>query len=316
MLAVPIIWVEGGKNVKILFTFFIPSGGVETLNRMRCRVLKHHGVEAHLLYNQEGTGLKNISDIPVFITSSDQELKHILDTQRYDAAIVTSDFLMTARLRNAGFIGPILYEGQGFGMWKDAYLTVMEAEPFIRRHTTGILMPPTAHLAELFDLLCPGVPRFVFPNMIDLDRFSPRQVPPPPEPIIGWIGRLEPNKNWSEFLHICHQILPYKPNMSIRMYTDETLASPEQRNAFGQLVQELKLNAHLHTLNSVPNVLSLFLHCGLRRAGHFDLQDGRIRVRGGRSHGLSLSRTQHRFGWCPGLHYSRSNRHFLSAREY
>ncbi|ANS75569.1 hypothetical protein AWM70_13990 [Paenibacillus yonginensis] len=239
--------------MKILFTFFIPSGGVETLNRMRSRVLRKHGVEAHLLYNQAGTGLQNISDVPVFITSSDEELRALVNQQQYDAAIATSDFIMAYRLRQAGFTKPILFEGQGFGMWKDAYLTVLEAEPFIRRFTNGILMPPTTHLAELFDLLCPNAPRYVIPNMIDLSRFPKLDVPPPANPIIAWIGRLEPNKNWSEFLFICYGLLQHKPDLQIRMYTDESLAAPGERSAFYGLVEQLNLAGNLHTLNSVPN---------------------------------------------------------------
>ncbi|GGA35986.1 glycosyltransferase family 4 protein [Paenibacillus physcomitrellae] len=253
--------------MKILFTFFIPSGGVETLNRMRSRVLRQHGVEAHLLYNQAGTGLQNISDIPVFITNSDADLRAIVQQQQYDAAIVTSDFTMAYRLRQAGFTKPILFEAQGFGMWKDAYLTVLESEPFVKHFTNGILMPPTAHLTELFDLLCPDVPRYVIPNMIDLSRFPKLDVPAPKNPIVAWIGRLEPNKNWSEFMFICYGLLQVKPGLQIRMYTDETLAAPEERNAFYGLIEQLNLTGNLHTLHSVPNDQMPYHYSLIRASG-------------------------------------------------
>lgn len=238
--------------MKILFTFFVPSGGVETLNRMRARVLRECGVEAHLLYTQPGTGLQNIGDIPVYVTNVDEEIRSIVETQQFDAVINTSDFLMSYRLRQIGYKGPILFEGQGFGTWKDAYLTILEGEPYIRYCTQGILMPPTAHLLELFELLCPGVPRYVFPNMVDTRQFRRVETYTPKEPIIAWIGRLEPNKNWSEFLQICHVLLQTKPDMSIWMFTDETLATPSERMQFEQTVQNLGLTPHLKCLHSVP----------------------------------------------------------------
>lgn len=239
--------------MKILFTFFVPSGGVETLNRMRARALREYGVESHLLYTQPGTGLQNILDIPVYITNDDHEIKSIVEKEEFDAIVNTSDFVMSYRLRQIGYRGPILFEGQGFGTWKDAYLTVLEAEAFIRFHTQGILMPPTPHLLELFELLCPGVPRFVFPNMVDTRRFKEIETAVPAQPIIAWIGRLEPNKNWQEFLHICHLLVRAKPEISIQMFTDETLASPAERERFDSMVKTLGLAPNLRCLHSVPN---------------------------------------------------------------
>lgn len=41
-------------NMKVLFTFFNPSGGMETLNRVRCAALTARGIECHMLYTHNG----------------------------------------------------------------------------------------------------------------------------------------------------------------------------------------------------------------------------------------------------------------------
>lgn len=93
-------------EIKVLFTFYIPSGGVETLNRQRCKVLMQDGIECHLLYYQQGTGMQNLNgDIPVFMTSSEEEIRMLVITNRYDAIIVSSDYPMLPRLRMLGYQG-------------------------------------------------------------------------------------------------------------------------------------------------------------------------------------------------------------------
>ncbi|ECH9276421.1 glycosyltransferase family 1 protein, partial [Salmonella enterica subsp. enterica] len=59
--------------MKVLFTFYVPSGGVETLNRLRCNVLKSHGIEGHIMYLRPGSGLVNtqLENIPVMVEPGD-----------------------------------------------------------------------------------------------------------------------------------------------------------------------------------------------------------------------------------------------------
>ncbi|MGN7308938.1 glycosyltransferase family 1 protein, partial [Bacillus subtilis] len=85
--------------MKVLFTFFVPSGGVNTLNRLRTAVLQRHGIEAHVLYLYPGSGMQNNNSTPVFTASSDEEIHSLIHHHRYDAIIVTSDIYMPGRLR-------------------------------------------------------------------------------------------------------------------------------------------------------------------------------------------------------------------------
>lgn len=239
--------------MKVLFTFYVPSGGVETLNRLRCKALKEIGIEGHLLYLENGSGLQNISGIPVYISPTDNELQTLLMTQEYDAIVTTSDYLMTLRLRQIGYIGPILYEIQGLGTRDQAEQALNEAEPILRDFCQGMLMPPTPHLVELATKICPTIPRYIFSNPVDTDTFLPLNVKAPNRPIIAWIGRLEANKNWELFLHIAHSLILVKPELLFWMFLDDKLSSEAERNSFWEIVQLRGLSEHIRVISNAPH---------------------------------------------------------------
>lgn len=56
--------------MNILFVFYVPSGGVETLNRQRSVALKKIGINSHFLYYQKRRELLNDHEAPVFITNN------------------------------------------------------------------------------------------------------------------------------------------------------------------------------------------------------------------------------------------------------
>ncbi|AZK48349.1 glycosyltransferase family 4 protein [Paenibacillus lentus] len=239
--------------MKILFTFYVPSGGVETLNRLRCEALKEIGIEGHLLYLEGGSGLQNISGIPVYISPTDDELHNLLKLHMYDAIIATSDYLMTQRLRQVGYTGPIVYELQGLGTREQAEQALKEAEPILRECCQAALMPPTSHLVELVTELCPSIPRYIFPNPLDTVTFSPRAVEASARPIIAWIGRLDKNKNWELFLHIAHSLVLAKPELLFWIFLDDKLSSEAGNNSFWEIVRLRGLNEHLQVFSNAPH---------------------------------------------------------------
>lgn len=193
--------------MKVLFTFYVPSGGVDTLNRLRTAVLKRHGIEAHLLYLNTGSGLQNNSDTPIFTASSDEDIHHLIHTHHYDAIIATSDIAMPGRLRGLGYTGRIIFEAQGLGTRDQALETIQMAVPYLQAHCDAAVLPPTDHLLDMFIHICPWLHRFVIPNMLDTDTFAPILVDTPPYPVLAWVGRLEHNKNWREYLTISSEII-------------------------------------------------------------------------------------------------------------
>ncbi|MGV7002308.1 hypothetical protein ACWA2C_27055 [Priestia megaterium] len=61
--------------MNILFVFYVPSGGVETLNRQRCKALKKHNINAHCLYYENRKKTINDHGTQTFVTNEDREIK-------------------------------------------------------------------------------------------------------------------------------------------------------------------------------------------------------------------------------------------------
>ncbi|MHA6534615.1 glycosyltransferase family 4 protein [Paenibacillus sp. BAC0078] len=255
--------------MKVLFTFYVPSGGVETLNKLRCENLQRSGIECHVLYIMPGSGTQNVPTFPVFIAPGDADIKAVLDTHRYDAIVVTSDFLMLERLRRLGFTGTLIYEAQGLGTRSAAQELVQQALPFLSNYSNAVLIPPTNHLLELFTSLCPWLQLFVIPNIVDVQSFQLTPGDSPADPVIAWIGRLEPNKNWSEYLKIAFHLRLKKPNLHLWMFHDPKLASKGQKKQFDAELMYLGLNDRLNVITNLPNHLMPMYYSAIARSGGF-----------------------------------------------
>ncbi|WP_028547022.1 glycosyltransferase family 4 protein [Paenibacillus taiwanensis] len=238
--------------MNVLFTFFVPSGGIETLNRLRCQTLLRGGIQGHLLYTQHGAGIQNnVSHIPTFITNQDDQLESLITKYQYKAIFVSSDYLMLRRIRTLGYIGPLIFEAQGLGMHAAAEKTMLEALPFLREYANGVLLPATSHLIELFEHYCPWLPRFSFPNVIDTSTFHYEARHPLPYPVIAWVGRLEANKNWLHFLEISWSLTKLIPALQLWMFTDPNIA--EDRKPFEHMIDKLGLRNKLTIFHNVPH---------------------------------------------------------------
>lgn len=255
--------------MKVLFTFYVPSGGVETLNKLRCESLQRGGIESHVLYLMPGSASQNTTNFPVFIASGDEEIKALLDTQHYDAIIVTSDYLLMERLRRLGYGGILIYEAQGLGKRADAEIMIIESVPYLRAYCNAVLIPPTDHLLEMFISICPWLHRYVIPNIVDVHSFRLMPGDPPCDPVIAWVGRLESNKNWSEYLKIAHQIRRHKPDLHLWMFHDPNLASEEQKQLFHEELHALGLNDRLSVFTNIPNHVMPVYYSSIAGSGGF-----------------------------------------------
>lgn len=242
--------------MKILFCYYIPSGGVDTLNRQRWKALTQIGIETHFLYLHKGSGLQNKIAAPVHVTNSDIEISSLITREKYDAIIVCSDHELLERIRSYGYKGPVIYEIQGLGKNKNfakKYLS-FTAKDYIDHYSDALLYPKTKHLAEVVEQIFPNKKRFSFHNCIDLDTFRYRKVAPPPSfPIIGWVGRLEKNKNWRDFLTISAQLLPSYPQLKLWMFIDDSLSKPTEKRRFENAVAKLGLGHSIHIHNNIPH---------------------------------------------------------------
>ncbi len=228
--------------LNILFVYYVPSGGVETLARQRALALKPHGITFHYLYFQDGNGRQNLQNEKVFITKDREQVSHILEEGRYDLVIVCSDFLWTRTIRELGYTGPLLYECQGLGNFETAKHWLTVAKPILEKHASGILIPKTPHLERIVTELYEHTPIFAFHNCLDTTTFSYKDTRMfHKTPIIGWVGRIEGNKNWTEFLAIVRLLKRSKQNIRIWMFEDPSLSQEAERRQFEALLDIYRL---------------------------------------------------------------------------
>lgn len=242
--------------MNILFIYIIPSGGMETLNRQRCQALQASGINCHLLYLENGTGMKNITNIPTFITKNDHEMKEIIDRGNYDAIIVSSDSTLLPKIRGFGYRGKLIFEVQGLGEETRANAILQNIKGAIIPYVDGFLYPRTPHLMNAIQKYYPEIRKYSFHNCIDTNMFTYRSSPHGiTSPIVGWVGRLEKNKNWNAFLEIGSLLVRSNPSIQLWIFQDDTLSSQIEKTKFNQKVNLLRLQNNLKIFSNIRHDL-------------------------------------------------------------
>ncbi|MCL6459916.1 MAG: glycosyltransferase family 4 protein [Gorillibacterium sp.] len=239
--------------MKILFVFFLPSGGVETLNRQRCAALTLEGMSCHILYLRPGAGLQNQNLAHVHMINEDHEIKQLLDQEQFDVIVVTSDFLMLERLRKLGYTKKLIFEGQGFGNHTQAVEALNLAAPYVKAFANAVLYPPTPHLTQLFQDIYPEMVHFSFTNCFDTGAFHYQAVATPAYPILAWVGRIEANKNWLAFLEIGQRLIQQLPTLRMWLFEDSNLGEFLEKDKFAQAIVSLGIQPHLDIFSNVPH---------------------------------------------------------------
>ncbi|AIQ52807.1 glycosyltransferase family 4 protein [Paenibacillus sp. FSL R7-0331] len=239
--------------MKILFTFYNPSGGMETLNRVRCEALAAQGIECHLLYTHPGEGQRNIRNIPVHIIRSDEALANLLAAHAFDLIVVCTDIDLAVRIRGHGYSGLLIFELQGLGRIQEARAVIADFSGRIRKYTDALLYPETAHLRQLLREHLPDMPHYCFDDPVGLVNFEYTAYPPRKYPVLAWVGRLQANKNWREFLQIGLELLKIRPELYLWMFQDDTLFDPDEKAAFEQFVAETGIASRLILYSNVAH---------------------------------------------------------------
>lgn len=239
--------------MKILLIFSTPSGGMETLNRIRAHALTANGIKTHLLYTNIGEGLKNITGVPVLVSHDYDDIARLIHREAYDAVIVCSHIVLLEHIRLSGYKGRLVFEVQGLGTPEQAG-SFLQAHGSVLTHCAdGILYPVNRHLQDIFQSAYPNITQFCFDDPLDTENFGYSQFPIVTHPILGWIGRIEANKNWREFLSIAALIAPKFPQMSLWMFEDATLYEPWEREAFERWRATSPLAGRLTLRSNVPH---------------------------------------------------------------
>lgn len=255
--------------MKILFTFYNPSGGMETLNRVRCEALQQRGMECHLLYTTDGNGRKNIKNIPTFILQDDNDIQQLLVREQYDAIIVCTDSYLLERIRRLGYEGCLIYEVQGLGTPDTAEEIIKRFEKLVMQHASAVLYPQTKHLITLMKQYFPALPQFCFDDPLPVGTFGYSSFPEYESPIIAWVGRIEANKNWREFLQIGRLLSFQYPKLQLWMFEDRSLFEPSEKAAFEKMVALLQLEPILYRYDSVPHEIMADYYSIVGESGGF-----------------------------------------------
>jgi glycosyltransferase involved in cell wall biosynthesis len=227
---------------------------MDTLNRMRVKALRSVGIESCLLYYRRGSGSANQSaDTPVFYTTDPEEIRYILQYYSFDAIVLTSFFLQLELFRQLGFTKPIIFENQGFGPKEQAHQALIHAQPYLNAHADALLYPRTPHIEASFSELYPHKLHFSFSNPFDIDDFGYRPNPQVPIPILAWIGRLDDNKNWRDFLRLASLVANQVPNVAIWMFTDPELAEPGEPEQLQTMSTALGLLQRITHYQNIPH---------------------------------------------------------------
>jgi glycosyltransferase involved in cell wall biosynthesis len=88
-------------------------------------------------------------------------------------------------------------------------------------------------------------------------------------PIIGWVGRIEENKNWRGFLAIGQRLIKSNPSIKLWMFIDNNLTSPEQGVQFKKLVNKYRIKKHLTIHNNIPNSQMSLYYSNIADSGGF-----------------------------------------------
>ena len=240
--------------MNVLFVYYLPSGGVETLNRQRSIALKRKNINCHFLYYRKERELINDHHAPTFITNHDNEISEILHKGNYNAVIITSDYLSLPKFRSLGYKGKLILEIQGLGSQERASAELNNAIPFVKNNSNGLLSSKTPHIMKLLNQIYPSFPKFIFHNCFDTTQFTYKPLKNMNNPIIAWIGRIDDNKNWREFLQIGHQLIKrYNSKIRLFMFEDHTLSLPSERQKFQKLIHDLNLRSNLTILSNIPH---------------------------------------------------------------
>lgn len=222
--------------MKVLFIFFNPSGGMETLNRIRSKALISQGIETHLLYKFDGQGRYNIKNITTFVASNEEKIKEIILQGNYDVITVCSDIWLLSQIRSFGYTGQLIFELQGLGPHEENLLLTPSIMEQIHQHTNAIMYPKDDRLRSLMQMNYSTIPQYSFDDPLDWDDFKYTKYPPKPYPIMGWIGRIQQNKNWRDFLTLGLELLQSYPEMYLWLFDDDTMSDPQELEQYNQIV--------------------------------------------------------------------------------
>ncbi|TBL78642.1 glycosyltransferase family 4 protein [Paenibacillus thalictri] len=254
------------------------QGGMETAIHHRLAFMNHHlNAEAHAFFYYGGAGLSNFNSIPYHISNKQADLVAYLKKHQFDTVTFVNTIHNLDALEKAGFQGKAVFEFHGINKfilqeldrintWKD------------RGIIQGIVVPSdyVAEVAHQYLGNRKEIPVYVARNVLNTTFFHRKnevetsyfiRVPQSWAncPVIGWVGRLDANKNWKLLLKVFSEFK--KLNASAKLLIVSDITTSPHLNLFYKracsygLINDIRVLPNL-SYDKMPYYYSLLVNSG------------------------------------------------------
>jgi L-malate glycosyltransferase len=254
--------------MKILFVYqFCTLGGVETVLRNRLSAFHKRGMFPHVVFLNDLGGSKIFQWMEnIHYEYRESELKRLIDEEEFDFVIPIDTPQIYPVLKKSRFKGILVTEVHTNDLDILRYLlTIGETE------TRAIITPSQFEkelvYKEIRGFEKTGIPIHIVPNPINLELFRFREPQNRSDrKVIGWVGRLEKQKNWKHFLEIGSAISKKRTDVLYLIIGDNP-ADLSVRKDFLAMVKKLDLIDHLKWIrylqyDRMPGIYSLMAASG------------------------------------------------------
>jgi glycosyltransferase involved in cell wall biosynthesis len=194
--------------MKILFVYqFCTLGGVETVLKNRLSGFHKRGIYPHLVFLNDLGGSKTFEGFEnIHYENRESELRRMIVEERFDFIIPIDTPQIYPVLEKSHFNGMLITEVHTNNLDILPYLSSI-GETATRAVITPSQFEKDLVYKEIRSFKKTGIPIYVVPNPINLEIFQfgePKNKSD--KKVIGWVGRLEKEKNWKNFLEIASSL--------------------------------------------------------------------------------------------------------------
>ena len=197
--------------IRALFVYrYCTLGGVETGLRFRIERLPEFMIDSQELFLRDYGGWQSFIGLEdrAFLNPSEEFFTSLIRRERYDLVSVIDSFDVLDWIAGSEWDGKVMVE------LRSTYEhTLAELKRLGDHRVDGILVPScfqhdnvASHLPRR---VRHEVPRFVAHNFVDLEHFSGADgygLGASGPQIVAWIGRIDPLKNWQDFLKVADRL--------------------------------------------------------------------------------------------------------------
>jgi len=192
--------------MRIVFCYqYCTMGGCETVLSTRMHELQSLGVDAHAIFLESGDGERLFSGLGdrVSVCRQPSALQNKLSSLQPDFLISLDTPQIGTYLDRRPSNTQFVFEAHS------TYPEALKRLKLVSRHKPSALLTPSHAQRELVlsllgsSLQCPVE---VVPNPLRPSFSISAETPKYRRPIVIWVGRLDPHKNWRTYIEICHKL--------------------------------------------------------------------------------------------------------------